>query len=174
MFDYILLAFFAAYLGLKFAQTKATGYLWFLLPLLLVVGLNAGWANHFGEAFFVVYRIATILSCALAGYMYYRDYHNGKLMLLLKIPRNAKLRKKNIVHSSQPKQQHRNLHKIQTQTRRKRSKNSFMMDERSEQIPVSFFILTITIRQISHTIGFIIVLSLVEQMRGADCDDLFR
>lgn len=78
MFDYILLAFFAAYLGLKFAQTKATGYLWFLLPLLLVVGLNSGWANHFGEAFFVVYRIATILSCALAGYMYYRDYHKRK------------------------------------------------------------------------------------------------
>lgn len=78
MFDYILLAFFAAYLGLKFAQTKATGYLWFLLPLLLVVGLNAGWANHFGEAFFVVYRIATILSCAFAGYMYYRDYHKRK------------------------------------------------------------------------------------------------
>ncbi len=78
MFDYIILAFFAAYLGLKFAQTKATGYLWFLLPLLLVVGLNAGWANHFGEAFFVVYRIATVLSCALAGYMYYRDYHKRK------------------------------------------------------------------------------------------------
>jgi hypothetical protein len=37
-----------------------------------------------------------------------------------------------------------------------------------------FFISTITIRQISHTIGFIIGLSLVEQMRGADCDDLFR
>ena len=78
MFDYIILAFFAAYLGLKFAQTRATGYLWFLLPLLMVVGLNAGWANHFGEAFFVVYRIATILSCALAGYMYYRDYHKRK------------------------------------------------------------------------------------------------
>ena len=78
MFDYILLAFFAAYLGLKFAQTRATGYLWFLLPLLMVVGLNAGWANHFGEAFFVVYRIATVLSCALAGYMYYRDYHKRK------------------------------------------------------------------------------------------------
>lgn len=78
MFDYIILAFFAAYLGLKFTQTKATGYLWFLLPLLMVLGLQAGWASHFGEAFFVVYRIATILSCALAGYMYYRDYHKRK------------------------------------------------------------------------------------------------
>ena len=78
MFDYILLAFFAAYIGLKFAQTRAKGYLWFLLPLLMAVGLNAGWASHFGEAFFVVYRVATILSCALAGYMYYRDYHKRK------------------------------------------------------------------------------------------------
>jgi hypothetical protein len=49
-----------------------------------------------------------------------------------------------------------------------------MQYERSEIYPVSFFISTITIRQISHTIGFIIVLSFVEQMRGADCDDLFR
>ena len=90
MFDYILLAFFAAYLGLKFAQTRATGYLWFLLPLLMVVGLNAGWANHFGEAFFVVYRIATVLSCALAGYMYYRDYHKRKAEA---IAENTKKRK---------------------------------------------------------------------------------
>ncbi|MBQ2994208.1 MAG: hypothetical protein IJD56_01780 [Peptococcaceae bacterium] len=78
MLDYIILAFFAAYLGLKFAQTRATGYLWFLLPLLLIVGLNQGWASHFGPAFFVVYRIATILSCVLAAYMYYRDYHKRK------------------------------------------------------------------------------------------------
>ncbi len=78
MLDYIILAFFAAYLGLKFAQTRATGYLWFLLPLLLIVGLNQGWASHFGRAFFVVYRIVTILSCALAAYMYYRDYHKRK------------------------------------------------------------------------------------------------
>ena len=90
MFDYILLAFFAAYLGLKFAQTRATGYLWFLLPLLMVVGLNAGWANHFGEAFFVVYRIATVLSCALAGYMYYRDYHKRNAEA---IEQNSKKRK---------------------------------------------------------------------------------
>lgn len=78
MLDYIILAFFAAYLGWKFAQTKATGYLWFLLPLLLVVGMHQGWANHFGRTFFAVYRIATVLSCALAGYMYYRDYHKRK------------------------------------------------------------------------------------------------
>jgi len=78
MLDYIILAFFAAYLGLKFAQTRATGYLWFLLPLLLIVGLNQGWANHFGRTFFAVYRIATILSCVLAAYMYYRDYHKRK------------------------------------------------------------------------------------------------
>lgn len=78
MFDYILLAFFAGYLGLKFTQTRATGYLWFLLPLLLIVGLNQGWASHFGPTFFVVYRIGTILSCVLAGYMYYRDYHKRK------------------------------------------------------------------------------------------------
>ena len=43
-FDYIIVAFFAAFLGLKYVQTKATGHLWFLLPLLLVVGLNQGWA----------------------------------------------------------------------------------------------------------------------------------
>ena len=90
MLDYIILAFFAAYLGLKFAQTRATGYLWFLLPLLLVVGLQAGWASHFGEAFFVVYRIATILSCALAGYMYYRDYHKRKADAIVE---NTKKRK---------------------------------------------------------------------------------
>lgn len=75
MLDYIILAFFAAFLGLKFAQTRATGHLWFLIPLVLVVGLNQGWASHFGEAFFVFYRIMLIASCALAGYMYYRDYH---------------------------------------------------------------------------------------------------
>ena len=91
MLDYIVLAFFAAYLGLKFAQTRATGYLWFLLPLLLIVGLNQGWASHFGEVFFVVYRIATILSCVLAGYMYYRDYHKRKADA---IAENTKKRKK--------------------------------------------------------------------------------
>ena len=36
MLDYIVLAFFAAYLGLKFTQTKATGYLWFLLPVEII------------------------------------------------------------------------------------------------------------------------------------------
>ena len=75
MLDYIILAFFAAFLGLKYAQTRATGHLWFLLPLVLVVGLNQGWASHFGEVFFVVYRILLLASCALAAYMYYRDYH---------------------------------------------------------------------------------------------------
>ncbi len=75
MFDYIALAFFAAFLGLKYAQTKATGHLWFLLPLLLVVGLDQGWANHFGKTFFVFYRLMLLASCALAAYMYYRDYH---------------------------------------------------------------------------------------------------
>ena len=74
-FDYILVAFFAAFLGLKYVQTKATGHLWFLLPLLLVVGLNQGWGNHFGEGFFILYRMITMLSCFFAFYMYYRDYH---------------------------------------------------------------------------------------------------
>ena len=36
--DYIIAAFFAAFLGLKYVRTKATGHLWFLLPILLVVG----------------------------------------------------------------------------------------------------------------------------------------
>lgn len=90
MLDYIILAFFAAYLGLKFAQTRATGYLWFLLPLLLVVGLNVGWASNFGATFFVVYRAATILSCALAAFMYYRDYHKRNAEA---IAANAKKRK---------------------------------------------------------------------------------
>ncbi len=78
MLDYIVLAFFAAYLGLKFTQTRATGYLWFMLPLLMVVGLQQGLASQFGPTFFIVYRVATILSCVLAGYMYYRDYHKRK------------------------------------------------------------------------------------------------
>ena len=91
MLDYIVLAFFVAYLGLKFTQTKATGYLWFLLPIIMVVGLHQGWASHFGKAFFVAYRIATILSCALAGYMYYRDYHKRKADA---IAENTKKRKK--------------------------------------------------------------------------------
>lgn len=90
MLDYIILAFFAAYLGLKFAQTRATGYLWFLLPLLLIVGLNQGWANHFGRPFFAAYRIATILSCVLAAYMYYRDYHKRKADAIVE---NTKKRK---------------------------------------------------------------------------------
>lgn len=90
MLDYVILAFFAAYLGWKFAQTKATGYLWFLLPLLLVVGMHQGWANHFGRTFFAIYRIGTVLSCALAGYMYYRDYHKRKADA---IAENAKKRK---------------------------------------------------------------------------------
>ena len=90
MFDYIILAFFAAFLGLKFAKTKATGHLWFLLPLLLVVGLNQGWASQFGEAFFVFYRIMLLASCALAAYMYYRDYHKRNAD---KIEENAKKRK---------------------------------------------------------------------------------
>lgn len=75
MLDYIILAFFVAFLGLKFVQTRATGHLWFILPLLLVVGLNQGWASYFGKVFFVSYRILLLASCVLAGYMYYRDYH---------------------------------------------------------------------------------------------------
>lgn len=72
--DYIIVAFFAAFLGLKFVQTRATGHLWFLLPLLLVLGLNQGWANHWGEGFFVCYRLATVGSCFLAFFMYWRDF----------------------------------------------------------------------------------------------------
>ena len=78
--DYIIAAFFAAFLGLKYVRTKATGHLWFLLPILLVVGLNQGWGSilqgtPYGEAFFVCYRLLTLASCLLAVYMYYRDYH---------------------------------------------------------------------------------------------------
>ena len=78
--DYIIVAFFAAFLGLKYVRTKATGHLWFLLPILLVVGLNQGWGSilqgtPYGEAFFVCYRLLTLASCLLAVYMYYRDYH---------------------------------------------------------------------------------------------------
>lgn len=91
MFDYIILAFFAAFLGLKFAKTRATGHLWFLLPLLLVVGLNQGWASQFGEAFFVFYRIMLLASCALAAYMYYRDYHKRNAEA---IEKNKEVRKK--------------------------------------------------------------------------------
>lgn len=79
MFDYIVIAFFAAFLGLKYVQTKATGHLWFLLPLLLILGLNQGWGNifkgeSFGEAFFLFYRLLTLASCFFACYMYFRDY----------------------------------------------------------------------------------------------------
>ena len=91
MLDYIILAFFAAFLGLKFAQTRATGHLWFLIPLLLVVGLNQGWASQFGEGFFVFYRIMLLASCALAAYMYYRDYHKRNAEA---IAENAEKRKK--------------------------------------------------------------------------------
>ena len=90
MFDYIILAFFAAFLGLKFAQTRATGHLWFLIPLLLVVGLNQGWASQFGKEFFVFYRIMLLASCVLAAYMYYRDYHKRNAD---KIEETAKKRK---------------------------------------------------------------------------------
>lgn len=48
-FDYIIVAFFAAFLGLKYVRTKATGHLWFLLPLLLIMGLNQGWGTIFGN-----------------------------------------------------------------------------------------------------------------------------
>ena len=88
--DYIILAFFAAFLGLKFVQTKATGHLWFLIPLVLVLGLNQGWASHFGEAFFVFYRVMLLASCVLAAYMYYRDYHKRNAEA---IERNSKKRK---------------------------------------------------------------------------------
>jgi len=79
-FDYVVVAFFAAFLGWKYMQTKATGHLWFMLPLLLVVGLNQGWATAipFQEeltraTFFAGYRIVTVASCFLAFYMYWRD-----------------------------------------------------------------------------------------------------
>ena len=88
--DYIILAFFAAFLGLKFVQTKATGHLWFLIPLVLVLGLNQGWASHFGAAFFVFYRVMLLASCVLAAYMYYRDYHKRNAEA---IEQNSKKRK---------------------------------------------------------------------------------
>lgn len=94
-FDYILVAFFAAFLGLKYVKTKATGHLWFLLPLILVVGLNQGWGTLLGEgdlgrAFFICYRFVTVGSCFLAGYMYYRDYHKREAE---QIAANAEQRK---------------------------------------------------------------------------------
>lgn len=101
MLDYMILAFFAAYLGLKFAQTRATGHLWFLLPLLLVVGLHQGWANHYGEAFFVGYRVVLLASCGLAAYMYYRDYHKRNAEAIVE---NAKKRKQ-----AETKRQQQNL-----------------------------------------------------------------
>ena len=84
MFDYIVIAFFAAFLGLKYVQTKATGHLWFLLPLLLILGLNQGWGNifkgeSFGEAFFLFYRLLTLASCFFACYMYFRDYRKREI-----------------------------------------------------------------------------------------------
>ncbi len=72
--DYIIVAFFAAFLGWRYVQTRATGHLWFLLPLVLVLGLSQGWANRWGEGFFVFYRIATLGSVVLAVVMYWRDY----------------------------------------------------------------------------------------------------
>ena len=90
MFDYIILAFFAAFLGLKFAKTRATGHLWFLIPLVLVVGLNQGWASQFGETFFVIYRILLLASCVLAAYMYYRDYHKRKADQIAKTAQKRK------------------------------------------------------------------------------------
>lgn len=82
-YDYMLLAFFAAFLGWQAVRKKATGYLWFLLPLALAMGMNMGWATALGtgetgKIWFVGYRVATVLSCVLAGYMYYRDYHKRK------------------------------------------------------------------------------------------------
>lgn len=82
-YDYMLLAFFAAFLGWQAVRKKATGYLWFLLPLALAMGMNMGWATALGtgetgKIWFVAYRVATVLSCVLAGYMYYRDYHKRK------------------------------------------------------------------------------------------------
>lgn len=99
MFDYIVIAFFAAFLGLKYVQTKATGHLWFLLPLLLILGLNQGWGNifkgeSFGEAFFLFYRLLTLASCFFACYMYFRDYRKREAVLLLPIAKNRRRRKK--------------------------------------------------------------------------------
>ena len=103
-FDYILVAFFAAFLGLKYVKTKATGHLWFLLPLVLVVGLNQGWGNLLGDGdagkvFFVCYRLLTICSCFLAFYMYYRDYHKREAEA---IAANAEKRKQQKQNSQQP------------------------------------------------------------------------
>ena len=103
-FDYILVAFFAAFLGFKYVKTKATGHLWFLLPLVLVVGLNQGWGNLLGDGdagkvFFVCYRLLTIGSCFLAFYMYYRDYHKREAEA---IAANAEKRKQQIQNSQQP------------------------------------------------------------------------
>ena len=103
-FDYILVAFFAAFLGLKYVKTKATGHLWFLLPLVLVVGLNQGWGNLLGDGdagkvFFVCYRLLTIGSCFLAFYMYYRDYHKREAEA---IAANAEKRKQQKQNSQQP------------------------------------------------------------------------
>ena len=103
-FDYILVAFFAAFLGLKYVKTKATGHLWFLLPLVLVVGLNQGWGNLLGDGdagkvFFVCYRLLTIGSCFLAFYMYYRDDHKREAEA---IAANAEKRKQQKQNSQQP------------------------------------------------------------------------
>ena len=94
-FDYIVVAFFAAFLGLKYVQTKATGHLWFLLPLLLIVGLNQGWGtifgtDSFGTAFFIFYRLFTVVSCFFAAYMYFRDYRKREAAA---IAANAEKRK---------------------------------------------------------------------------------
>ncbi len=108
-FDYIIVAFFAAFLGLKYVRTKATGHLWFLLPLLLIMGLNQGWGtifgnepgNNLGRAWFVLYRMATAGSCFLAAYMYYRDYHKREQEA---ITVNAEKRKKQQEKMQQAKQ----------------------------------------------------------------------
>lgn len=99
-FDYILVAFFAAFLGLKYVKTKATGHLWFLLPLVLVVGLNQGWGNLLGDGdagkvFFVCYRLLTIGSCFLAFYMYYRDYHKREAEAIAANAEKRKQQKQN-------------------------------------------------------------------------------
>lgn len=83
MIDYIILAFFTAFIGWRFVRTRQTGQLWFLLPLLMVVGLNQGWGTALGtddagRAFFIIYRMAIILAVLFAAYMNYRDIQKMK------------------------------------------------------------------------------------------------
>ena len=83
MFDYIILAFFVAFIGWRYVRTRQSGQLWFILPLLMVVGLNQGWGTALGtddagRAFFIIYRMGIILAVLFAAYMNYRDIKKMK------------------------------------------------------------------------------------------------